>query len=429
MVVNYMRNIYTVSSSSASTSYGNIMTFVKEKIISELPIIHFNDVNMTSEIAYVNVRRRIGRNNVRELNKLERPYMSIAPQISVPNGDQYLYDIPLTNNLDSMEMGIQSTTLFPIIINKDDEYTMLYKLNRDRIRFEITITVDTHIQQIDLYKYMVNFLTWDRPFAVSTSLEAMIPREIIKHAGFLSNINIDDEEKNQIPIILKMLNRWSAYPITYKIRNGTALDEFFMYYNAEVLIKYSDLEIETVSRKNFADDYAQIRFSCEVDFNLPGLFVLAGDKPKPRELDVDLEVKEHDGYHDLIPLFTINNFFSKYPLKKDGFVYYISARFKTDCKDGETVDKLDLSELIEPDKVRTISKYRANAIPLETLIDVIMLKEGVNLPKEDWDINWGQFELTIRNADNQDTYCIVIYINNNLFMEEAEDVIEDMRHD
>lgn len=424
-----MENIYTVASSSASTTYGNIMSLIKEKVIQDLPIIHFKDVNLTSEIAYVNVRRRIGRNNVREMVKLERPYLTISPQINAPSGDIYLYDIPLTSNQDSIDYGISLNTLFPIIKNKDDKYTMLYKLNRDKLRFEITITVDTELQQIDIYKYLVNWLTWDRPYVIDTSLEAMIPREIVKHMAFLSNINIDDPGDNQVPVALQMMNRWTLYPITYKIRNGTALDEFFMYYNTKLLFSYTDLDPGQVSRKNFADDYYQLRFSCEVDFNLPGIFVLIGEKPKPRELDVDIQVKEKDGYHDLIPLFTINNFFSKYPLKKNGFTYYMNARFKTDCKNGSTVDRLDLSELIEPDKIRTISRYNANSIPVETLIEVILLRDGNPVPSTSWSIDWNTFELKIEDANNTDTYCIVLYINNNLFMEEAEDTIEEKLSD
>lgn len=421
-----MEYIYTEASSSSSTTYGNIMAFVKERLTQCFPIGFFKDVNMTSEIAYVNVRRRLGRNTLNELKKLERPFMTISPRINVPTGDQYLYDIPLTKNYDNMEYGIDINTLFPIIRNLDDNYTFLYKLNRDQIQFEVTITVDTQIQQLDIYKYLVNHFTWERPFTVKSSLEAMIPREIIKNMCILSNIDIDNTKSNQIPIALQMLNRWTKYPITYKIRNGTALDEFFMYYNAEILMTYNDLSIEDVSRKNFADDFYQIRFNCIAEFNLPGLFLLTGNKKKPKELDIDLLVKEKDGYHDLIPLFTINNFFQRYPSERNGFMYYINTRFQTDCENGKNVDYLDISVLFDNDKISTISRYMANFIPIETLIECILLKDGEIVSDNNWFIDWSKFELKISDADNNATYCLIIYINNNLFMEEIEGKIDNL---
>ena len=223
-----MENIYTIASSSSSTTYGNVMSVCKDIIVRLFPVNYFKDVYVSSEISYTNIRRRLGRNSVTEMSKLERPFMNINPQIQPPSGDLYLYDIPLTKNIDNMEMGLQRNTLFSILKNTVDHYSLNYKLNRDQIQFEITITVDTLIQQLDLYKYMVNHFVWERPFAMRASLESMIPREMISYMGKISNIDIDDLKNNQIPSILKMMNTYSRFPITYKMRNGTVLDEFLM---------------------------------------------------------------------------------------------------------------------------------------------------------------------------------------------------------
>ena len=424
-----MQNIYTIASSSSSTTYGNVMAFVKDYLIHLFPIGQFKDVNLTSEIAYVNVKRRLGSNTLKEMSKLERPFMVITPQIQIPSGDQYLYDIPLTKNYDNIEYAVASNTLFPLIVNKGDGHYLTYKLNRDQIQFEVAITLDTKIQQIDLYKYMVNSFTWERPYTVVGSLEAMIPREIIKHYNLIENINIDDDKSNQIPIALQNMNKRSSYPITYKIRNGTALDEFFMYYTAELLLTFTDLSMDEISRKNFADDFCQIRFNCTVEFNLPGFFAIIGGGPKPRQLEVDMRVKENDGYHDLIPLFTINNFYAKYPSERNGFVYYATSRFKTDCQNNRNIDYLDISVLFDDSKLDVISRYDANFIPIETLLDIILLKDGEELSEETWFIDWAKRELRIEEADNDATYCIIIYINYQLFNEEETVELEKAQRD
>lgn len=425
-----MENIYTIASSSASTTYGNIMTFFKELLISNFSCNFFKEVYVSSEISYVNIRRRLGRNTINEMSKLEKPYMTINPQIQPPDGDMYLYDIPLTKNIDNLECGIQKNTLFPIIKNRDDMYTLTYKLNRDQIQFEMSIAVSTLIKQLDLYKYMLNHFVWNRPFTVKTSLESMIPREIVKHMGILSNINIDDRKSNQTPVMLQMMNRHSVYPITYKMRNGTALDEFFMYYTADVLVTYNDLSIDTVNRKGMEDDEFHITFRATVDFNLPGMYALVGDKPKPKEIAIDLKSKNNDSSYDLIPMYTVNNLYARYSSTRNGFMMYVTTRFKTERDKVTKKDSLNIGVLFEEPYVEVMNIFSANNVPLKTLLEIILLKDGVELNEgTDWNLKESTLDLIINNANDDATYCIVIYVNNNLFTEHMTNIIEDKRTD
>ena len=422
-----MDNIYTVASTSSSTTYGNIMATFKDLIIQKFPYNFFKDISLSSEIAYVNIRKRLGRNSLREISKLERPYMMINPQIQPPNTDLYLADTPLTKNFDNMEYGLRKGTLFQIINNATDHYGLFYKLNRDQIQFEITITVDTLIQQLDLVKYLNNHLVWERPFTVKTSLESMIPRDIIKNMGLISNIDID--KPHQTPIMLQMMNKYSRYPITYKMRNGTAMDEFFLYYNAEILINLTDLSPEQVNRRNMADDYYQITFRATVDFNLPGVFALIGDEPRPDIVQVDLESKNPFGPSDLIPLFTINNIYSKYKQERNGYVLHSNTRFQTERDPITKSDTLDLSALFDINYINVINRYNANNVPMETLLDIILLKDGEELNPDDWSITWNNLKLKIDEADDNATYCIIIYVNGKLFNENITNDIEDVSSD
>ena len=277
---------------------------------------------------------------------------------------------------------------------------------------------------------MLNHFVWDRPFTTKSSLEAMIPREMIRSVGLLSNIDIDDKDSNPIPIILNMMNRRSSYPITYKMRNGTALDEFFMYYNVELLINYTDLNIDQVSRKGMVDDFYQITFHASVDFNLPGAFVLVGNKPKPKCINIVLDSKNPDGSHDLVPLYTINNFYSKYSPMKNGFILYTSSRFQTEHDPKTLQDTLDMTVLFDQPYIDTIYKYYANSIPIQTLVNIILVKDGEELEEEkDWYMDWNKMNLVIENADDTATYCVIIYINNILFNENIMNDMEGKRVD
>jgi len=425
-----MENIYTIASSSASTTYGNIMAVFKQMLLQNFSVNYFKDVYISSEIAYTNIRRRLGRNTINEMRKLERPYMSINPILQAPNSDMYLYDIPLTKNFDNMEYGIQKNTLFPILNNSISDYTLFYKLNRDQIQFDITITVDTLIQQLDLYKYMINHFVWERPFSVRTSLESMIPKEMIMYMGKLSNIEMYQKDNNNVPVMLQMMNRYSRYPITYKMRTGTSLDEFFLYYNAEILVKYEDLSIETVNRRGMADDFYQLTFRATVDFNLPGVYVLCGEKPRPSAVSVDLAVNDHGSTHDLIPLYTINNLYSKYSAVENGFILYTTSRFQTERDPKTKKDTLNLDVLFEKDYIDIIRETFVNNVPMETLVKIILVKDEEELTENtDWYMKWNNLELTINNADDKATYRILIYINNNIFNEKISDKIDDKNRD
>lgn len=425
-----MESIYSIASSSASTTYGNVMTFVKEKIVSYLPKIDFKDINLSSEIAYVNTRRRLGRNALREIKKLETPFMTITPRIQVPSGDLFLFDVPLTKNFNNFEYGVDRNTLFWILKNSDDGYFLTYKLNRDRIVFEVEITVDTLIQQTDIWKFMLNAFTWDRPYAVPACLEAMIPREMIRQMGKLSNIDVDNPNSNQVPTMLQMLNGWSRYPITYKMRNGTAIDEFFMYYQTYLMLNFEDLQIDDVNRKNFADNFYQIRFTCTVDFLIPGMFALIGTKEPPKIIQEDLRVKEPDGYHDLIPLFTVYNLFNRYPDRRnDGFLNLAVTRFQTDAG-NKLSDTVNLACLFDDWRIDVIHRYDHTRIPMCTLLDIILLKDGKELKEgNDFQITWNTLDMEIFYPDDRATYQIIVYGNNNLFTEERTYDVEEYRVD
>ena len=227
-----------------------------------------------------------------------------------------------------------------------------------------------------------------------------------------------------------MLNKYSRYPITYKMRNGTSIDEFFLYYNAELLVEFTDLSIDTVSKKNMADDYYQITFRASIDFNLPGVYVLCGEKPRPTAVSVSLDVINNDGSHDLIPLYTINNLYTKYSAVDNGFMLYTTSRFQTERDKVTKQDTLGLEVLFEKEYLKIIRENFVNNIPMNTLMNIILVKDNEELVQgTDWFMKWNQLEVVINNADDDATYRILIYINNNLFNEKIADTIEDKNTD
>jgi hypothetical protein len=184
-----MEKIYAVSSATSSVVYGNISCAIREHILSKFPYGYFTDVNMSTEVAFRNIYRKLGgTNSKREFEKRKKPWMNIRPILTPTSPDTFLNDIPLTKNWDNIQYGVDKRYLFDIFKDGENGYSLKYKINRDKLEFDVGITVSTVLQQIDLFKYLYNQISWDRPYSHRIASEAMIPRSIIKHISNLINL-------------------------------------------------------------------------------------------------------------------------------------------------------------------------------------------------------------------------------------------------
>jgi len=413
MGVNYhMNGMYTMASASASTLYGNVGCAIRELILSKFPYNFFKYSTVSTEMAFHNMRRQFGANTNTEITKRERPYLLIQPVYQVPDPDAFLQNVPLTKN----DMDIQSNTdkryLFEVIKDKPNGWNLKFKLNRDRIEYEVTVQVDTMHQQLDIYKAMLNTITWERSMYLPAALEAVIPKTMIQYMSRLSNMDIY-EVPEFIPMFIRHLNKNSGYPITYKIRNASATDEFYMYYLHNLVITFTDLDIDQGNRRNMVSDYFNITFKVIAEFNLPGLFVLDGDMKRLEEFRIELGTKpnpnleEQDEY---IPLFTLSNLFNTYPQNLDGMTLFGTFVFHTE-ESSNSIEQIDLSVIFDPDMKKSIQMHVNYGMLSETICKIIVLKDREELPKGEYSIQWNNFSLNIRHPDKNATYRVVAYYN------------------
>ena len=423
-----MEGIFSVASSSTSTTYGNVACSIKELILSKFPYDFFKYVNISSELAFRNIRRQFGRNTNNEFAKRRKPYLVIKPIYSVSSSDQFLFDIPLTKNFDNIECGLDKRYLFNIFKDPDNGYNLKFKMNRDKIDFDITITLSTLHAQIDIYKAMLNQFVWERPYVHRTALEVMIPRSMIRQIQELSGIG---DQESCVPITMNYLNRISNFPITYKMKNVTGRDEYFMYYNHDMIVNFTDLNIEEGNKKNMVDDYYNITFRVSAEFNLPGLFLLEGNSDKLLTIKADLVDRDvyNDANTEFIPLFTLNNFYSRYPSFIDGYRLYTSSIFNVEDTRNKR-DTLDISPLFEPDIKRVIGENVSFGVRIEPILKIIILKNNEELEKDkDWDIDYHNLIVGIMNLDKDATYRILIYLNNIQLNERLVELSEEKKKD
>lgn len=404
-----MNTIYTVATNCASVTYGNIAQHVKEHIKTFFPSDFFNYEHISSEIAYRNIRRLTLNNKSKDIVARKKPHLIIRPVFSVPD-DMYLYDTPLTSNMDHLEKGMDNRATFPIIQDNTNGIGLSYKLNRDKIEFQITINLSTAYQQIDIYKSLANIIFWNRPYTKRLPTESMIPRELMRALALSQNININDE-RYAAGVFLDYLNRYSNSPITYKMRNGTAADEYFVYQNQLVLFTFSDLQIEEGNKKNMADDVYPITFRVTAEFNVPGLFILYGDsylKDKVITDIVSVELQSSDSIS--FPLFTIENLFVD-STDPNGFRKFKSSIMQMERnKDGN--DITDFGCLLSTELISIFKEYYVNKIDMNTIAKLYLFKNNTQLVENtDYEVDWYNTELITYNPDLDSSYRMIIYLN------------------
>lgn len=422
-----MESIYTTANPSSSVVYGNVAAFIKEYLVSKFPANFFKYKTISTELSYRNILQQMRESENLELSKRQKPYLVIKPLIqSLSNGDMFLYDIPMTKNYYDIEYGMDKRYLFSIIKDKENGYSLLFKLNRDKFEFDITVTVSTQIQQIDWWKYMQNEFTWDIPMAITTSFENIIPNDVIFHIANLTNIPINDDNSHNIPILLDKMNQYSKYPITYKMRNATSKDEFFMFYSHQILITLSDLTPEEGTKHDMIDDSYNITFHITAEFNLPGMYILMGTKPDLYLASLNLLAKQqnsddYDTVH-ISPLYTMHNMFADFTSRLDGFRLMLSSIISIDRNNKSGTETIDISSIFTKDEMQIIKNNHKFISNIDTLLRIVITEDNRIMDFEKYKMDWNTMILTINSIDISSTYRLFIYQNSIKFNDELLEI-------
>ena len=408
-----MDGIYTMASPSSSSLYGNVGCAIRQLILSKFPYNYFQYMNVSTEVAFHNLRRQFGSNTNNEISKRKYPQLIVQPVYQVADQDAFLQNVPLTKNDMDIQSNIDRRYLFEVIRDPEYNWALKFKLNRDRIDYDVSVITHTLHQQLDIYKAMVNQMTWDRSFYYPAALEAVIPKTMVEYMSRLCNMDIYTYPEF-IPTFLRHLNAYSGYPITYKVKNASATDEFFMYYKHNLVVTYTDLSIESANKKNMVDESYTITFRVSVDFNLPGLFILDGAESNMSKLKGFLVDKTSTGkgYTDqdeFIPLFSLSDFYNRFPQRKDGLTLYGSFVFTSESKSDS--DSADIGLLIEPDHQKAIRFHTHCGMLDKTICKVYIMKDSEMLPEDQYRVNWDTMKIEYLHPDTKATYRVAIYMN------------------
>lgn len=409
---------YAVSSSSMSHTFGNVTAFITEYVKSLFPINYFRTVNISSTMAYREFN--IFNNTRKEFIKKTKPILIVRPRVDINNDDVFLNKSLLTTRITDNFLDRDFGNLQPFIIDEKTGIRVRYLLNRIKMFFDISILVETQMEQLNRALYLKNRVRQDLPFIIQTALEDTVPKQIMKSIANEANIDINNTKE-----FLDYINSVSCFPVTYKMKNSTGNDEFFRYYNAHIDSIILNLETDGGTKKGVIDDYYSINFTIETEFNTSGLYYIFSRNPKSLE-PFNIALNDAGIVDSIIPSFTITTLFNE-PLPP-GWNYYVSTFYRVES--SSKPDILDISSLINRSLQAAIDYHLEKGIILDKMIRFLVYKDNklLNQYDGDFEVNFFNKELITNKVNQISTYRLVIVVNTLYINDLIGEMIEINNH-
>lgn len=398
---------YAVSSLSVAHTYGNVTCFVLEYIKNVFNKEFFKTVHVSSTLAHRQFTRFNG--TTKEFLKKSKPIMIIRPRIEIDDEDVDMYDTLLTTRIgDTFDTADFGNLQNFIEDEKKGIYTK-FLMNRLKLSFDIVMVFETQLTQINVANFLKNQLTFNRHIGVPANLESLIPRSVIDMIAKDAEIDIGENAEN-VNSLLDYMNSHSLYPVMYKFKNSSGNDEFFRFYPTTIDLLFSGLTIDDGNKKNQVFDTFTINFTCTTQFSTAGLyyyFTYNKDTIDAVQYDI-LQQSGCTGAEQLVPIYTCNNIFNGIKLP-EGWTLYTAPMFEVE---GTQYD-LEFEPILNHSIKETISYHLKNNIPVESCINLTLVKNGRIMSEEnnEYSIDWDRLVATINNCNSSSQYRFIMHVN------------------
>ena len=417
---------YSMAAASLAHTYGNIATFANSFLLSLFPPNYFKTNYITSTIAYRDFATF--NNNRKEFIKKQKPMIIMRPRIEMDMQDelpinqtylaQRIYDI----NNDDIETGNLQNFFF----DQDNKRQIQFLLNALRITFDVTLVVETQMEQINLAHYFKNRVRQNWEMTQVVGLESYISRDIMyllaKDAGFADVFTTSEESR--IGEFLSYVNNNSMYPVTIKYKNASGRHEFFRYHHSHVNMNITGLSIDDPSKKGMVADECLINFTFRCDFNTAGMYVYLSNN------DTVFEEFRNEGLNEgmldfdkIVPVTTPQKYFTNRTMP-NGWQVFTTPAFDIDT--NEVPYPLDFSVLLNASLTEAVKYHKLHGIPLTTFMDVVVLKgdREMEIERKEYYIDWDNLTLYVNNCNINAQYRFVLIINTEYLNNLLADIVK-----
>lgn len=415
---------YSMAAASMAHTYGNVTTFINNWLLSLFPNEYFKTNYVNSTIAYRDFTTY--NNDRRQFLKKQKPMLILRPRIEIDVQDELpINQTYLANRIyDVMDEDIETGNLQNFFWDKDNNRQIQFLMNALRINFDVTIMVETMMEQINLVHYFKNRVRQGYDMRILACLESFISRDIMytlaKDAGYEEVFT--KEGSHKMGEFLSYVNNNSLYPVTVKYKNSSGRHEFFRFHHAYLDIAINNLSIDEPVKKNHVVDECYINFSVRCDFNTAGMYVYLSDNDKVFENNT-IDLSEDLIADELIPIMTPQQIFSKRTLP-NGWQMFTAPAFDIDT--NEVPYPLDFSVLLNTSLMEAVKYHRKNGIPLITFMNIDVLKNNrtMEIERNEYSIDWDNLTVYINNCNVNQEYRLLLSVNTQYLNDLLADIVK-----
>lgn len=396
-------------SSSVTHTFGNVACVAIDYMKSFFPKDYFKTVHMSTKMAHrqLNVFR-----SKKEFWKNDKPMLIMRPRIDMDDSSKFLYGSAYTNRMYGSKIAYEYAHTVKLLEDTGYGTMIRFQWNRMKMYYDISIVVGSYNEQLNVAHMLINNLVPNTPFPIVTNLESYIPRLLMEKAGDHLKVSREDTAE-----LLFYMNTYSEVPITYKFKNGSGNNEYFMMYPTNIEAITSDISLDDGEGRGLIKDLYTISVSLSTEFYAVGnwyLFLMDGmNRYDVMPMDEELSDPTID-QNRVIP---IHSFPVHYDLHLDpGWVVFndMSPMYtiRQPVPKGQC-DKTDLKQVIRKSIQDVIKHQLGMNIPLDTLIRFKCFKNNKELiyGKHGYEIDLNEYVIKTYDCDPTATYRLFILVN------------------
>lgn len=382
---------------SMSHTYGNVLAWFQNYMLSLIPENTFKTIHVNSKIAHRQLR-----STNHEFLKKSKPMIIFRPRIGDMNDERFLKGTPLVEKQNDLYSTWGKTELQPFLEDPKHDLNVKYQQNRSVLYVDVIMIFSTLMTQIDFVHYLENVIVWNADYFIYTCLESYLPQEMLKIISDLVHIPLYDEN-NSTREFLRYLNQNTTSPITYKLQGSSGNREFYRYYGTSVNLIFQDLNWDDGEKVGQIMNSYQISFSARLEFYSTGFYYIFSDKI----YDLKLPKIPFSEDNKVIPIFT--DILTREDLNlQPGWHLFNRAMCRLDVE----YDTVNIKELFNKSILAAIEYHQKNGLPLVEFLDIKIRRNG-KLMREgiDYKIDYDTFDVHFNNKVVYYTYNILICTN------------------
>jgi len=397
----HIKNTGAICNTSASHTYGNVMSVIEKYILDIFPPDLFKTVTASTTLASRQVTHL-----PKQLQKKELPIMVLVPRIMFgQDDDRFLANTQMNARFTNTHAFYGDGSLLPLAEDPRKSIYIHGHYNRAVMYIDVIMTFNTFAEQVNYMSYIHNMIPVGHNQFVRAPLELYLPGEFCSLLGNVAKVNVHDEDESVYKFLTYMNSIWH-YPITYKLKGGSNSDEFFMYYIADIDTVFQVPQAGPGVKDGQIRRGYEITFSVRCEFNTIGYLTLNSPDMKKQ---IHVPTKEDQ---TIVPIFSDTINLNDFDLPV-GWTILSWPIFK--LKQGE--NSISIDSILNQSLRLVIDHHLKFGIPMERFIKVQFRENGEILDNELFYIDWTNRELILLSPNPRRTYRLIVtvshdYVNN-----------------